>query len=81
MKLEAAQKATTRIEEKMNNYSDFVGYNEELVTLRQDLANINFKITNATIYKANADEIAEFRDQAEAIKIKLKEKARDYYEL
>ena len=80
MKLEAAQKATTRIEEKMNNYSDFVGYNEELVTLRQDLANINFKITNATIYKANADEIAEFRDQAEAIKIKLKEKARDYYE-
>ncbi len=80
MKLEAAQKATTRIEEKMNNYSDFVGYNEELVTLRQDLANINFKITNASIYKANAENIADLKDQAEAIKIKLKEKARDYYE-
>ena len=80
MKLEAAQKATQRIEEKMNNYSDFVGYNEELVTLRQELANINFKITNATLYKANAENIAELRDQAETIKIKLKEKARDYYE-
>ncbi|MFY8108578.1 MAG: GumC family protein [Bacteroidia bacterium] len=80
MKLEAAQKATQRIEEKMNNYSDFVGYNEELVTLRQELANINFKITNASLYKANAENIAELRDQSEAIKIKLKEKARDYYE-
>lgn len=80
MRLEAAQKAVARIEEKMNNYSDFVGYNEELVNLRQELANINFKITNATVYKAKADDIADLKDQAEAIKIRLKEKARDYYE-
>jgi len=75
MRLEAAQKAVARIEEKMNNYSDFVGYNEELVNLRQELANINFKITNATVYKAKADDIADLKDQAEAIKIRLKEKA------
>lgn len=80
MKLEAAQKALGRIEEKMNNYSDFVGANDDLVTLRQDLANINYKITNAQIFKYGADQIEKLQIEADKIKLTLKEKARDYYE-
>lgn len=80
MKSEAAQKALARIEEKMNNYSDFVSANEELVRLRQDLANVNYKITNAQIFKYDAESIGKLQDNAEKIKIELKEKARDYYE-
>ena len=80
MRSEAAQKALVRIEEKMNNYSDFVTANVELVKLRQDLANVNYKITNAQIFKYGADIIGELQDETERIKLQLKEKARDYYE-
>jgi uncharacterized protein involved in exopolysaccharide biosynthesis len=80
MKFEAAQKAISRIEEKMNSYSDFVSANDELMRLRQELSNLNYKITNAQIFKYNSESIGALQDNADKIKIELKEKARDYYE-
>ncbi|MDZ4668538.1 MAG: hypothetical protein SGJ00_11745 [bacterium] len=80
MKFEAAQTAIKRIEEKMSNYNDFVAANDELVKLRQDLSNVNYKITNAQIYKYDANSIFELQKQATKIKENLSEKARDYYE-
>lgn len=80
MKFEAAQKAISRIEEKMNSYSDFVSSNDALMDLRQELSNLNYKITNAQIFKYDLESIEALQDRAEKIKLDLKEKARDYYE-
>ncbi|OYU95926.1 MAG: hypothetical protein CFE21_05800 [Bacteroidetes bacterium B1(2017)] len=80
MKFEAAQSALKRIEEKMTNYNDFVAANDELVKLRQELAQINYKITNAQIYKYDAGSVKDMQDKAEKIKQRLSDKARDYYE-
>ncbi|MBC7381479.1 MAG: hypothetical protein H7296_00600 [Bacteroidia bacterium] len=80
MSFEGAQTAIKRIEEKMNSYTDFVSANEVLVKLRTDLANVNYKIENAKIFKYGADKIAEMQDQADNIKLQLKEKAREYYD-
>jgi polysaccharide biosynthesis transport protein len=80
MKSEAAQNAIARIEEKMNNYSDFVSANDELMQFRQELSTLNYKITNAQIFKYDAESIGALQDQADKIKLALKEKARDYYE-
>ncbi len=80
MKLEAAQKAIARIEEKMSSYSDFVSSNVDLMDLRQELSNLNYKITNAQIFKYDIESIGALQDKADKIKIELKEKAREYYE-
>ena len=80
MKFEAAQTALVRIEEKMNNYSDFVAANDVLMKLRQELSNINYKITNAQIYKYDAETINGLTERSEQVKLELQEKAREYYE-
>ncbi len=80
MKFEAAQKAIERIEEKMSSYSDFVSSNVDLMDLRQELSNLNYKITNAQIFKYDIESIGALQDKADKIKIELKEKAREYYE-
>ncbi len=80
MSFEAAQTAIARIEEKMNSYTDFVSANDELVKLRTELANVNYKITNAQIFNYGTDKIAEMQNQADNIKLQLKEKAREYYD-
>jgi len=80
MKFEAASSALKRIEAKMSNYSEFVAANDELMALRQELSNINYKITNAQIYKYDANSISDLQTNAEKIKLELSERARDYYE-
>lgn len=80
MKFEAASSALKRIEAKMSNYSEFVAANDELVNLRQELSNINYKITNAQIYKYDDVSISDLQARAEKIKLELSEKAREYYE-
>ncbi|MFN4082338.1 MAG: GumC family protein [Bacteroidia bacterium] len=79
MKYEAAVNALARIEEKMTNYNEFVSNNEELVNIRQQMANLSYKITNAKIYQISNDKVNEMQDQLEDLKLKLKEKARDFY--
>lgn len=80
MKFEAAQGALRRIEGNMSKYSDVIASNDEMMKIRQELSSVNFKITNAQIYKYDAETIATLQDEAEKIKQKLSEKARDYYE-
>jgi len=80
MKFEASQKAMKRIEEKMNNYVDFVSINEDIVTLRQDLSNLTFKLANASIYNYSSEKIDKMHDDLERLKLKIKEKARAYYD-
>ena len=75
----AAQSALKRLEEKMSTYTDVVNNNDGLVSIRQELANINYKITNAKIYRLNPEKISEMEDEAENIKLKLKERARDFF--
>ena len=81
MSHEAAQTALKRLEEKMSTYTEVVNNNENLASLRQELSNIHFKITNAKIYKLAPDKIGEMEDEAENIKLKLKERARDFFNL
>jgi uncharacterized protein involved in exopolysaccharide biosynthesis len=78
---EAAQSALKRLEEKMSTYTEVVNNNEDLVSLRQELSNIHYKITNARIYRLAPEKIGEMEDEAENIKLKLKERARDFFNL
>lgn len=45
------------------------------------MANIHYKIINAKIYRLAPEKIGEMEDEAENIKLKLKERARDFFNL
>jgi uncharacterized protein involved in exopolysaccharide biosynthesis len=79
MRYEAAVNALARIEEKMNNYNDFVANNEELVEIRQKMAAINYRLANAKLFQIGSDKISEMEDELENLKLRLKEKAREFY--
>lgn len=81
MQYEAANTAMKRLEEKMSTYMDVVNNNEEMVKLRQELSDITFKINNAKIYKVPSSKIIDMEEQADNIKLRLKEKGRDFFNL
>ncbi len=81
MQHQAAETAIKRLEEKMSTYTDVVNNNENLLALRQELSNIHYKITNAKLYKVSPEKINEMEEEAENIKLRLKERARDFFNL
>lgn len=80
MKYEAALTAINRIEEKMSKYTDVLKNNEELNRMRQELSRLNYQITNATVFNKNTEKLSEMQDEVDLLKMKIKERARDFYE-
>lgn len=79
MRFEAANSAINRIEEKMSKYTDVLKNNEDMIKIRQEIAQLNVNIANAKAYKMNTNQIQNMENELDNLKLKIKEKARDFY--
>lgn len=79
MRFEAANSAINRIEEKMSKYTDVLKNNEDMIKIRQEIAQLNVNIANARAYKMNTNQIQNMENELENLKLRMKEKARDFY--
>ncbi|MES2381613.1 MAG: hypothetical protein V4538_11265 [Bacteroidota bacterium] len=79
MRFEAANSAINRIEEKMSKYTDVLKNNEDMIKIRQEIAQLNVNIANAKAYKMNTTQIQNMENELDNLKLKIKEKARDFY--
>ncbi|HEY8401084.1 MAG TPA: hypothetical protein VIK89_07480 [Cytophagaceae bacterium] len=80
--LYTASEATIKnLESKIDGNKSLIESNEKILLKRKQLADLNYKIANAKIYKIQGEEIRKLKEEADLIKEEIEEIVNDLYRL
>ncbi|MBL0097861.1 MAG: hypothetical protein IPP46_16220 [Bacteroidetes bacterium] len=79
MALEASKAALKKVEEKIEMKKNIIEVNSKLSKMREQLAEVTYKIANAELYEGNKTLVSQYKSEAEKIKKQIKEEVESQY--
>ncbi len=77
--LQASRAALKKVEQKIEIKKNILEINSKLRKLREDLADINYKIANAELYEGDKTRLKEYHAEADKIKKQIKDEVENQY--
>jgi succinoglycan biosynthesis transport protein ExoP len=81
MVLSSAEATVNNLQSKINMRQGLMETNDKVVAKRQQLANLNYKIANASLSKSSADDVTRMKAEAEDVKEEIKEIVNQLYKI
>lgn len=79
--LASAEATVKNLESKIDSKKSLMETNEQIVSKRKELADLNYRIANGKIYNIGSEEMAKLKEEAEDVKIEIESVVNSLYEI